>query len=475
MRKKITFRERIFLATFFTSLSILLLIVGLSFYQNKKNFQDLKIKEIEAVEKSVQETLNYLSKTHLERKDSVYSERIYELGNIYNISLSLYRQNGQMIYSNRKQFEVLDIQILDKLSKEKKILIENQIDDTNFCKVELFSYLYDKPDGPQRILNIQKTGDYRAQDPKMKVLAKQSVFLVLFLILVSAMVSWGISRLLINRLERVSKQLLVTSVHDLEQPIVYHCEDEIMPLVKSYNQMLHKLQEQKKVLQKTERAEAWKEMARQIVHEINNPLTPLKLTIQNFQRRFRQDDPDNATKVKKLVEVLVHQIDIISAITKSFSDFAKMPVHNNTKVDVVETIRNSVAIFPPNEVVFITNTDRLEYKIDALYLTRIVTNIVKNGLQAIPSDRNRAVNVELTNNKDKFTIAITDNGSGIENDKKDKVFFPNFTTKSEGMGLGLSMVKKIVEDYQGKIWFESQIGFGTTFFIEFYKEINHEK
>ena len=233
--------------------------------------------------------------------------------------------------------------------------------------------------------------------------------------------------------------------------------------------MLEKLQEQTSILARTEREEAWRDMARQIAHEINNPLTPLKLSVQNFQRKYNPDDENNEEKVRNLTQVVVNQIDIISSITKAFSDFAKMPVNNDSLIDVVKTVKYAVDIFPDHIIEFSTNAEEIYYKIDNIYLTRVITNVVKNGIQAI-HHQDKKVKVEIENLEDRFFIKIQDNGSGISEENKDKVFEKKFTTKSTGMGLGLFMVKKIIEDYEGKIWFESIEDEGTTFFIEFLKK-----
>ena len=232
--------------------------------------------------------------------------------------------------------------------------------------------------------------------------------------------------------------------------------------------MLEKLQEQMSTLAKTEREEAWRDMARQIAHEINNPLTPLKLSVQNFQRKYNPEDDDNDEKVRNLTKVVVNQIDIISSITRAFSDFAKMPVNNDMVIDVVKTVKYAVDIFPDHIIEFSTNKEEVYYKIDNIYLTRVITNIVKNGIQSITHNDKKVI-VEIENFEDKFIISIKDNGSGIAVENKERVFEQKFTTKSTGMGLGLYMVKKIVEDYKGKIWFETTECEGTTFFLEFLK------
>ncbi len=300
------------------------------------------------------------------------------------------------------------------------------------------------------------------------MLAKQYFLAIIILLILSGYAAWFISKNLTKKIEAISKKLTKNNVEYLDTPIDYPENDEIKPLVESYNSMLGKLQEQTNQLAKTERGEAWREMARQVAHEINNPLTPLKLSVQNFQRKYNPDDPENEEKIRNLTQVVVHQIDIIYSIAKSFSDFAKMPTSNDTLIDVVKTIKYSVDIFPDHIIEFYTNVDELYYKIDGIYLTRIITNIVKNGIQSI-THNNKKVRVEIKNKSDRFIISIEDNGSGISEENRDRVFEQKFTTKSTGMGLGLSMVKKIVEDYNGKIWFETEIDEGTTFYIEFLK------
>lgn len=300
------------------------------------------------------------------------------------------------------------------------------------------------------------------------MLAKQYFLAIIILLILSGYAAWFISKNLTKKIEAISKKLTKTNVEYLDTPIDYPENDEIKPLVESYNSMLGKLQEQTNQLAKTEREEVWREMARQVAHEINNPLTPLKLSVQNFQRKYNPDDPENEEKIRNLTQVVVHQIDIIYSIAKSFSDFAKMPTSNDTLIDVVKTIKYSVDIFPDHIIEFYTNVDELYYKIDGIYLTRIITNIVKNGIQSI-THNNKKVRVEIKNKSDRFIISIEDNGSGISEENRDRVFEQKFTTKSTGMGLGLSMVKKIVEDYNGKIWFETEIDEGTTFYIEFLK------
>lgn len=232
--------------------------------------------------------------------------------------------------------------------------------------------------------------------------------------------------------------------------------------------MIDQLEHQNYLLQKQQKEADWRMFARQVAHEINNPLTPLKLNIQNFQRKYRADDVNNEEKVRKLTETVVHYVDMISVIANSFSNYAKLPEKQGEEIDVVEVIKQTVEVFTHNVVNFYSDFECLTFKMDRTHLTRVIHNIVKNGLQSNYS-RYKKVDISLLDRGEKFIIEIKDNGIGISEEDKQKIFQENFTTKSSGNGLGLMMVKNIVEGYNGSIWFESEKDKGTTFFIEFNK------
>ena len=167
------------------------------------------------------------------------------------------------------------------------------------------------------------------------------------------------------------------------------------------------------------------------------------------------------------MDSVIHQIDVIHAITRSFSEYSKATVENDT-INIIKTLKHSLDLFPEEIIEFYTDEQELFYRIDETHFTRMITNIVKNGIQSIPYQKKK-IEVKLINEPHKFRITIKDNGEGISRENQDKIFERKFTTKSTGMGIGLSIVKKIVEDYNGKIWFDTEEGKGTIFYIEFYK------
>ncbi len=234
--------------------------------------------------------------------------------------------------------------------------------------------------------------------------------------------------------------------------------------------MIDELEESAVKLATSEREQAWREMAKQVAHEIKNPLTPMRLSIQSFERKFDPKDENIELKLSEFSKTLIQQIDTMSSIASAFSTFAKMPAQQNETLNVVAITKLALDIFNEDYISFISEQDKIIAKFDRTQLIRVVTNLVKNGIQAIPEDQeNKRIVVDITKDETNVIISISDNGIGIAEAHKTKVFEPKFTTKSSGMGLGLAMVKNIVETYNGTISFTSNPGRGTIFKVTFPK------
>ena len=171
----------------------------------------------------------------------------------------------------------------------------------------------------------------------------------------------------------------------------------------------------------------------------------------------------------RLTKTIIEQIDTLSTIATEFSNFAKMPKANLEKINVEHVLMNSVAIFHDysNVEILFKNESTHEPLVfaDKEQLLRVFNNLIKNAIQSIPEDKKGLIEIVLTNEKNQISISIADNGTGISDDVVDKIFVPNFTTKTAGMGLGLAMVKNIVETANGRIWFETKNTTGTTFHV----------
>jgi len=276
-----------------------------------------------------------------------------------------------------------------------------------------------------------------------------NIFILIFI--VSLVVSYFAVKILTDPLKLLTQKIKKTSFSDLNQPLEYESKDEIGILVDEYNQMLRKFGESKTALAKSEKEAAWKTIAQQVAHEIKNPLTPMKLTLQQMQRVIDPDDPSHRS-----INNLLHQVDTLSDIATSFSTFAKMPIPESEPFDIVVELKKSIHLFE-NEKGEID----ADFSVDHL----MVKGDIKLTGRTVPEDRQPEVQISLKSSETKAKISIADNGSGIPDEFHNKIFIPNFTTKVKGSGIGLAISKRGIEHAGGDIWFESSED-GTTFYIE---------
>lgn len=252
------------------------------------------------------------------------------------------------------------------------------------------------------------------------------------------------------------------------EPVTWPYDDEIGLLVKEYNKMVKKAEENARLLAQNEREGAWREMAQQVAHEIKNPLTPMKLNIQYLQQALNNKYPNVNELARKVSESLIEQIENLSYIASEFSNFAKMPEARPETFDLNDLLQKTVDLYENQsevKVVFTPYAQSLPVYTDKSQLLRVCNNLLENAVQAIPAEREGRVNVIVSKEGDEALIAFADNGTGIEPDAVSRIFQPYFTTKSSGTGLGLAMTKKIIEFWKGTIRFETVPGKGTTFYI----------
>jgi nitrogen fixation/metabolism regulation signal transduction histidine kinase len=233
--------------------------------------------------------------------------------------------------------------------------------------------------------------------------------------------------------------------------------------------MIQKLSDNAQVMAKVERDSAWKEMAKQVAHEIKNPLTPLKLNIQYLESKVRMSPDDAPQLIQQITPSLIEQIDNLSEIASEFSNFAQLPTARNEKIRLNEIVKTVHDFFRKREdllfQLFVPINDVLVFA-DRNHLVRILNNVVKNAIQSIPADRKGEIIIRLYRQEDNAIVKVTDNGSGIPEEMRDKVFSPNFTTKSSGTGLGLAISTNMLESCNGRLYFETEVDKGTDFFIE---------
>ena len=294
-----------------------------------------------------------------------------------------------------------------------------------------------------------------------------NIYVLLFAL--SIVTAIFISNYVTKPLKLIQDKLSKIKLGKTNEPIEWKENDEIGSLVSEYNRMIQELSKSADLLAKSERESAWREMAKQVAHEIKNPLTPMKLSVQHLQHTWQDHAPDMDQKMERLTKTIIEQIDTLSTIATEFSNFAKMPKANLEKINLQQIVINSIALFHDYttvEIVF-RNESSLEPKVfaDKEQLLRVFNNLIKNAIQSIPEDKKGLIEILLQSENKQISVSIKDNGSGINEDVVDKIFVPNFTTKTGGMGLGLAMVKNIIETANGRIWFETKNTYGTTFHV----------
>lgn len=292
-----------------------------------------------------------------------------------------------------------------------------------------------------------------------------------FLLLIASALALAVGRSITRPLFALGEKLNQLKLGKHNETLSWSKNDEIGFLVQEYNQMIVKLEQSADLLAKSEREDAWKEMARQVAHEIKNPLTPMKLNVQYLLHSYNSDPEMRESRIRNICQVLIQQIDNLSSIAGTFGEFAHDPKPNNEKINLNELILGIYELFEKtgNEQLSfshnITREDSFVFA-DKSHLIRIINNLIKNAIQAIPNDQKGMIEVIMNKSANEALIEIRDNGHGIDLNKKDKIFMPNFTTKSGGSGLGLPICKKLIESMHGEIYFESEVNKGTTFFVK---------
>ncbi|WKS95612.1 sensor histidine kinase [Riemerella columbina] len=401
----------------------------------------------------------------------VLRNKIKEIADINKHDIVIYTLDGHFLLSNKtpdliKQKEIPTKTLLQVLKSDSRIDIKTY--DAQQGRAVVSSYILLKnnifePIGVVYYPSYHSASLYR--DVLEDYLSNILIFNVI-LIFTSVLLSWIISKRITRNLTEISESIKRISLFNRElTPIKYNRRDELGILIKSYNNLVLQIDGQKERLSHIEKETAWREMAKQVAHEVKNPLTPMKLLMQNFERKFNPQDPEAETKVKELSESIISQIDIISKVATAFSEFAKLPKREDEQLNLNEEIKNIITLFDDRNIFFHANQPAVLYQMDKTYFTRILNNLITNAIQAEHEARQLIINVDLENRHSQVRITVEDNGTGITEDKINHIFEPNFTSKNSGMGLGLTMVKKMIEDYQGSIEVKTQVGRGTKFII----------
>ncbi len=482
--KKLSLRARIFVAMILLVLLASVLISAVAIYQYKEQSEDYHTERLTRKEENIQ--------THLKRVLNgrqntwevktvniplIFKEEIYNIADIHKLQINLYDLEGSILISSKAGLQNNDIdqcinpEILNDLSNTAAHRFVDKRIENGETFQSSYTYLLDQKSKELAILNIPYLEKDDFLTKELLEFLKRIAFAFMFVLLMAIVLAFLLSKYITKSLKTISDKINTTRLEKRNQKIeVDDTSEEISTLVTSYNSMIDELEESAVKLARGEREQAWREMAKQVAHEIKNPLTPMRLTVQNFQRKFNPEDENIHAKLDEYSKTLIQQIDTMSSIASAFSNFAKMPAQQNETLNVVYIVKLALEIFNEDYIVFTTEKEEIIAKLDRTQLIRVVTNLVKNAIQAMPENKSPKININVSTNNGNVIITVADNGSGVSDENIDKVFEPKFTTKTSGMGLGLAMVKNIVETYKGTITFKTEKDKGTVFKVTLPKE-----
>ncbi|MGB2316538.1 MAG: sensor histidine kinase [Flavobacteriaceae bacterium] len=478
-KRNLSLSSRIFFYMILLVVLASILIAVVTVYQYNEQSQDYHRKRLERKEAQLISSINYVLKESsweikTENLPIIFKDKIYEIANIHNVTFNLYDLKGHLLKSSKVRLkndpipDQLPNYILDTLSQitSKRFVEKNKLLDGNYRSSYLI--LNNPTSMPIGILNVPYFDDDSLNSGELKEFLIRLGYAYIIMMLVAIAFAYFMSKLITKSIKTISDKMYATRFEKQNKKIALEgATTEIKSLVESYNNMIDALEESAQKLASSEREQAWREMAKQVAHEVKNPLTPMRLSVQSFQRMFDPKDPEIHKKVDEYSKTLIQQIDTMSKIAEAFSNFAKMPAQNLEQLDIVEVVERALEIFPSENIKFSATSSEIIAIADKDQINRIVNNLVKNAIQSVPENKIPDIEVELSEKDEHVYIKVKDNGSGIDDTISQKIFEPKFTTKTSGMGLGLPMIKNIIETYNGSISYDTTKGKGTVFVVSF--------
>lgn len=463
----------------FTLVAIVVASLAVRQYQSR-HYENIREK-LNSVYLELENTLGSertLSPGWRNNDNSSLDELLVKLSNVFNTDINLFSRTGFLIATSRPEIyyrnltgrrmnNMASINLINL--KKSEYFQKEKIGNLEY--VSAYLPFYNDAKGFLAYLNLPY---FRMQSVLAKDISNMIVAVInftLLLIVIATSLAVFISSRLTSPLAVLSSRLGSVELGKKSEHLSYSGNDEVGDLVKQYNRMVDELDESARKLASSEREYAWREMAKQIAHEIKNPLTPMKLNVQQLYKSWKDGVPGFEKKIEKFTRNQIEYIDNLSSIASEFSSFAKIPEARPVYVDLLEQVKTTFELFRnTGNVSFRINApsdEKIYIYADKEHLNSILSNLIKNGIQSILPGEEGIIKVTIKNAGDKIIVSVSDNGSGIPESFRDKMFTPNFTTKSSGTGLGLSIVRRYVETAGGRIWFESETGRGSTFHMEF--------
>jgi two-component system, NtrC family, nitrogen regulation sensor histidine kinase NtrY len=478
----LTLRTRIYLSMLAIILLSFLVSGGIAIYDHYQQAETNNLQRLLRKEDGIKTSMEYFLYQHegFIRSDSIpyfFADKICELSEVHQMFIGLFDLKGNyLISSGSAKMDSLGIPYKINYTILKQLATIDGgavIDKTWEHEGHTLGYWYFTDDlgKPIAITNVAYKKEEVSEDLKVFLQDLGQSYILLFLI--ASLVAYLLSTYITRSLEKVKERMQQVQLGSNNQPLVWEGHDEIGSLVKEYNRMIVELDRSAELLAQEERESAWREMAKQVAHEIKNPLTPMKLRVQYLQKAWMDGAGDFDGKLKLFSQSMTEQIDTLSRIASEFSDFAKMPRPNQEKLNLTQLIQGVVELYSSHidvqiEVRLYALNDSTVYA-DRDQVLRVMNNLLTNAIQAMDSDTKGKIDIAIRGYKSQIIVRIQDNGSGIPKDKYSRIFTPNFTTKSTGTGLGLAMVRNIMHLNGGGVWFWSKEGHGTSFYLSFSK------
>ena len=478
----VSLRSRIFVSMIVLVLLASVLIAGVTIYQYSEQAKDYHADRLERKEEQLKRSLWYaLQETPLVQNNAnlaeIFNESLFAISDVQNVNFSIFGLNGQFVQTANPDLgpvsavEKLSPEILAALKTNRRFVIDTTQE--NFSFLAAYSYIYDLQQKPLAILYLPYYEDNSFNEKELREFLMRLGGVYLLMLAIAIMLAYLISTYITRSLKTISDKLSQTGLdkHNIKIEVPQSSE-EIAKIMKAYNGMIDQLEQSAIKLAKSEREQAWQEMAKQVAHEIKNPLTPMRLNVQLFEQKFNAQDPAAVAQLKSHTATLLEQIDTLSNIATAFATFAQLPAQQKESLEVGKVVALAISLFNESYIAYSLPTPEIKMELDRTQLIRLVTNLVKNAIQAVPVDRTPAIKVSLEESALEVLLIVSDNGIGINASIHEKIFEPKFTTKGSGMGLGLGMVKSIVESYAGHIEIESTEGAGSRFTVRLPKEKN---
>ena len=397
-----------------------------------------------------------------------------KLSRVFLTDINIYDENGFMISSSRQKIfnlgllsEQINPIALENLKKREKTNYAQKENIGSLVYTSSYKPINNKEGKTIGFINLQHFGQQEDYENQIQAFLVAIINVFMFLLALSIILSLVISNWLTRPLQILQESLSRLKLGSKNEKIEYVANDEIGLIVQAYNQKIEELEAAADKLTRTERETAWREMARQVAHEIKNPLTPMKLSVQHLLRVYDPSKPEESTeRIKKVVGSIIEQIDGLARIANEFSNFARMPLPLKQKQDLVSILKSTIVVYEDIEgysIELITENKKIELLMDKAQIIQVLNNLIKNAIQSFYDKTKGEIKIYCSQEENSVLVKVYDNGVGIKEPDKEKIFIPHFTTKSTGSGIGLSLVKQIIENHGGEIWFSSEEGRGSEF------------